>query len=320
MNLDAPAAVLLLILLLALVALAAGLAVLAAARVPPRLHRAIGGAAAALGAEAWSFAGCLGDCAPVWAPTSARAADDGATAEGDGDAARSDSARAEGDGAPASKGAAVGEGGVTSARSEADAERARGLSALVVDTLNLAHWLSPDAPDPAAAIAAAAPAIRAAAPRLSRLMFVLKGRGGPGDGAATAAAPPAAVAAARAAGAWLYYVGPPDAGAPGYPGGQGARQGTGQESQSHAAKARDDLYAAVLAARWRAPVLTEDRLRDFGEFRGGVAPFAVAEYDPLAPAGAPPGRDYVNPPALAGLRPPRALRFAAVPGLAAAKK
>ena len=69
----------------------------------------------------------------------------------------------------------------------------------------------------------------------------------------------------------------------------------------HSAAGRDDYYMAVLAARYRCPVMTGDRLKDFDEFRGSVAPFHVTEY---AYWRAYPARDYVNP-ASQRLRRPR---------------
>lgn len=81
-------------------------------------------------------------------------------------------------------------------------------------------------------------------------------------------------------------------------------------SDSHAAKGRDDFYMAVLAARWQCPVLTEDRLRDFAEFRK-IEPFHVVEFSYWSDK---PESDYIIPSSASysGLRKPRTIRYASL--------
>ena len=90
--------------------------------------------------------------------------------------------------------------------------------------------------------------------------------------------------------------------------------GEGKQKQTaHAVKGRDDFYMALLAHKWKAPVLSEDRFRDFGEFRQKVPPFRVFEFSYWQDR---PTLDFVRPEAFAyrRLRPPAALRYAEVLG------
>jgi hypothetical protein len=171
---------------------------------------------------------------------------------------------------------------------------------LVVDTLNLVHWLLRDPRTPlspgliADAVALVAPALSARHP--DRVVFVVKDR-------ETVLNGPEAHAAYRAAaekfGVYFAvaerYAAPP----PGPP-----------ASAEHSARGRDDFLLAVLASRLRCAALTEDRFRDFARFRATLQPFHFFEFAfwrhlPL--------RDYVNPasPAFAKLRAPPAVRFSA---------
>jgi hypothetical protein len=167
----------------------------------------------------------------------------------------------------------------------------------VVDALNLAGG------DPArveAAIDGAAPRLKLRHP--GRVMFVVKD----GEGAlATPARRAALQAAAARNGVYVYaaerYADPP-AGS--------ASSRAAAAAGVHSARGRDDFLAAVLAFRWRCPVLTEDRFRDFAEFRATVRPFHVFEF---AFWRATPARDFVDPAsaAFARLRRPRGVRPAA---------
>jgi hypothetical protein len=80
-------------------------------------------------------------------------------------------------------------------------------------------------------------------------------------------------------------------------------------SAEHSARGRDDFFEAVLAHRWRCAVLTEDRLLDFGRFRATVQPFHVYEF---AFWRALPHREFVRPESAAYVRmkKPRVVRFA----------
>lgn len=77
---------------------------------------------------------------------------------------------------------------------------------------------------------------------------------------------------------------------------------------AHAARGRDDFYVSLLAHQYRCPVLTNDRLRDFAEFREAIPPFQTTEYTYWR---ATPHRDWVRPQstAYARVRRPRLIRF-----------
>ncbi len=64
----------------------------------------------------------------------------------------------------------------------------------------------------------------------------------------------------------------------------------------HASKGRDDFYMSLLAKRYRSPVLTADKLRDFGEFRKKIPAFHTIEFDFWREL---PTRDYIKPDAFA---------------------
>jgi len=79
----------------------------------------------------------------------------------------------------------------------------------------------------------------------------------------------------------------------------------------HSANGRDDFYMCILAARNRCAVASEDRLRDFAEFRKNIPPFHVIEF---AYWRAIPLRDSIRPSsgAYSRLRKPIMIRFAAL--------
>jgi hypothetical protein len=78
---------------------------------------------------------------------------------------------------------------------------------------------------------------------------------------------------------------------------------------SGAALGRDDFFMAVLAHRLRCRVATEDRMRNLEEMRGSVAPFFVRQFTFWRDAEE---RDFVRPdaPAFRGLPRPRRVSFA----------
>lgn len=182
---------------------------------------------------------------------------------------------------------------------------------IVVDTLNLVHALAEadtsatdtdDAvampPRPAltpAAIAAVidrtAPVLRARHP--GRVMYVIKDRESQFN---TADAREVYRATADRNNVYVYvverYVDPPSGVA---------------ASAAHSARGRDDFFTALLARRWRCAVLTEDRLRDFDEFRATIQPFHVYEYAYWRRL---PEREYVRPEAAAysRMKKPRMVR------------
>jgi hypothetical protein len=178
---------------------------------------------------------------------------------------------------------------------------------IVVDTLNLAHWLRQRDESAAnkgplstaeitAAIELAAPALRRRFP--GEVVFVLKDPNNTlNDGAARAQYQAAAERArVRIVCAERYPTGAePEFRAP--------------AEARHSAAGRDDFYMCLLARQLRCAVATEDRLRDFAEFRAGVKPFIVVSF---APWRALPARDFVRPDAraFAGLRRPRRVGFA----------
>lgn len=83
------------------------------------------------------------------------------------------------------------------------------------------------------------------------------------------------------------------------------------KSDEHGARGRDDFYLAVLAHKWRCPVLTEDRFRDFATFKAQLAPFHVLEYTFWSDL---PVKDYVRTDtgAFRHIKKPRAIRFAEI--------
>lgn len=183
---------------------------------------------------------------------------------------------------------------------------------IVVDTLNLVHALaevdmaSDDTdtgavaapPRPAltpVAIAAVidrtAPVLRARHP--GRVMYVIKDRESQFN---TADAREVYRSAADRNNVYVYvverYIDPPSGVA---------------ASAAHSARGRDDFFTALLARRWRCAVLTEDRLRDFDEFRATIQPFHVYEYAYWRRL---PEREYVRPEAAAysWMKKPRMVR------------
>lgn len=183
---------------------------------------------------------------------------------------------------------------------------------LVVDTLNLVHWLRAQAPAPSGAAPAPAPApvlglreilsavdstaapLKAAHP--GRVMYVLKDRETCPVDALTRAA---LKAAAARNGVYIILTEK-------YPD-QEAPRGVAP-SKAHSARGRDDFYLALLAERWGCAVATEDRLKDFEQFRKTLQPFLVSEWAYWREGV---HRDSVRPEsrAYSRLRRPRAVRF-----------
>jgi len=173
-------------------------------------------------------------------------------------------------------------------------------SHLVVDTLNLAHWRRAPAGKQEITTAAVIDTIDATAAALrarhpGRVMYVLKDRESRASGAATHAA---LADCAKRNQVYIIlaerYSDPPR----GNP-----------RSGAHSARGRDDFLLAVLAARWRCAALTEDRFRDFGEFRSTLQPFHATEFAYWSNL---PTREYYRPesPAYSRLKAPRTVRYA----------
>jgi hypothetical protein len=77
-------------------------------------------------------------------------------------------------------------------------------------------------------------------------------------------------------------------------------------STDHSSRGRDDFFIAMLAHRWRCAVLTEDRMRDFEHFRATIQPFHVYEF-----AFCYVHREFVRPEstAYARIKKPRMVRY-----------
>lgn len=173
---------------------------------------------------------------------------------------------------------------------------------IVVDTLNLAHWLFTTRKNPVQmstativdTVAKTAGIIRKQFP--GRVMYVVKDRESSLSDPETRKA---YAAAARDHSVYIeaveQYEDPP--------GGDQRRR-----RESHAARGRDDMYAAILAKKYKCSVLTEDRFRDFDQFRKDIMPFLVYEYSFYKDL---PDKDYVNPQSGAYrlLKKPFAIRY-----------
>ncbi|MFA6166482.1 MAG: hypothetical protein WC700_07705 [Gemmatimonadaceae bacterium] len=171
---------------------------------------------------------------------------------------------------------------------------------VVVDTLNLAHWLQgPQSGQPRLTAEAIVDAVDRTAPALKlrwpgRVMYVLKDR----ETALNDEGVRARLAeAAKRNGVYIIvaerYADPPSSAA---------------APAEHSSRGRDDFLMALLAHQWRCPVLTDDRLRDFDRFRATVSPFQYYEFAFWREL---PAREFVRPdsPAHARLRRPRTLRY-----------
>lgn len=170
---------------------------------------------------------------------------------------------------------------------------------LVVDTLNLAHWLRGGAEAARLTPALIAETIDRTAPALlqryrGRVMYVLKDRDSQFNSEAERSVYREAAVRNRVyVCAAERYADPPKGVAP---------------SREHSAQGRDDFYMALLAWKWRCPVATEDRLRDFARLRATIQPFHVYEWAYWRDA---PARDFIRPEsaAYARVRRPRMVRF-----------
>lgn len=180
---------------------------------------------------------------------------------------------------------------------------------VVVDTLNLTHWLRGHEPrtaktkplelaDIIGAIDQTAAPLRARFP--GKVMYVVKDRESQIN---TPEIRAAYKAAADRNQVWIYdveqYPEPPPP------------QGPRVAEYEHAVRARDDLYMAILAQKHHCAVLTEDRFRDFSAFRAHVAPFRVFGHTYWRDM---PEEEFIRPAAYvySRLPKPRALRYASV--------
>ena len=178
---------------------------------------------------------------------------------------------------------------------------ARSSPHLVVDTLNLAHWLRGKGAHPLSTKEITA-AIDATAAKLKRrccgtIVYVLKDQETLLNDAAVRAAYQAAAERNRVHIACAERTDWP-----------AETQINTQGKISHATRGRDDFYMCLQARRYRCPVATEDRLRDFGELRAEVAPFHTVTFVYWR---ATPERDFIRPasPAYARLQRPCTIGF-----------
>jgi hypothetical protein len=165
---------------------------------------------------------------------------------------------------------------------------------LVVDTLNLVHWLRPaaregplDIDEIVGAIDSVAAPLRERYP--GRVTFVVKSRDTPEGRDAQAATRARYQEAARRNRVWVALVAalPPRVG---YAGRGAAHAGRGA---AHAALGRDDFYMILTARDHGCAVLTRDRFRDLADMKSGaLEPFHVYVFSPHASY---PRRDFVNP-------------------------
>lgn len=193
----------------------------------------------------------------------------------------------------------------------AKSRKARALESenLVVDTLNLAHWLKRRAPLKTvetcgilAAIEETAPILRRKYP--GRIIYVTKDR-------ETRVAKNDAErlralyqATARRCNVYVHVV----ERLPGE-----TAESRGKKEKSHAALGRDDFYLIMLAWKYNCPVLSRDRFRDLADMKTDLAPFHVYSYSPVK---ALPERDFVNPAAaeFRRMRRPAAVDYSEVLG------
>lgn len=153
---------------------------------------------------------------------------------------------------------------------------------LIVDTLNLTHWLRPRAPriaicDVIAAIDETAAPLRARFP--GRVIYVTKERE---SGRREKAERERALfqAAARRNKVYIDVV-------------ERLPSDVADKQRPHAALGRDDFYLIMLAWKYRSGVLSRDRFRDLSEMKtGALPPFHVFKFSPHKDLAE---RDFVNP-------------------------
>ena len=170
---------------------------------------------------------------------------------------------------------------------------------VVVDTLNLTHWLHRRSPRPLTpclilgAIEEAAPRLRLATK--GRIVFVLKDRETATAPAEKARARALFLSAAQRLGVDICLVerSPAAQLADDEPRRTSARNPASGKESAHASLGRDDFYLLLLASRLGARVLSLDRFRDLPAMKaGGLPPFHTLMFRPGRPA---PVRDYVQP-------------------------
>lgn len=192
----------------------------------------------------------------------------------------------------------------------ASTRKARALRSenLVVDTLNLVHWLRRRVPsktvktcDILAAIEASAPVLRRS--YAGRIVYVTKDRETRREKADAERVRALYQAAAHRHNVYVNVVErlPEDS-----PTDLGPRA-----ERSHASLGRDDFYLIMLAWKYNCAVLSRDRFRDLADMKTDLESFHVYSYSPAKPY---PDRDFVNPAAaeFRRMRRPAAVDYSAV--------
>jgi len=181
---------------------------------------------------------------------------------------------------------------------------------LVVDTLNLTHWLKRRAPlkrvetcDILAAIEKTAPILRRSYP--GRIIYVTKDRE---TRAAKVDAERLRALYQATARRCKVYVNVVER-LPGEEDEPDTRRH--RKGKPHAALGRDDFYLIMLAWKYSCPVLSRDRFRDLADMKADLNPFHVYSYSPVKLL---PERDFVNPAAaeFRKLRRPASVDYPAV--------
>ena len=190
----------------------------------------------------------------------------------------------------------------------AKSRKARALESenVVIDTLNLTHWLRRRSPlkrvetcDILAAIEETAPIIRRRSP--GRVIYVTKDREVKASKEKAARLRAQYQTVARRCGVYVSVV--------------ERRPGetkSERAEKSHSSLGRDDFYLIMLAWRYNCPVLSQDHYRDLDTMKSGdLAPFHVFSYSPVKTL---PERDFVNPAAaeFRRMRRPAGVYFAEV--------
>lgn len=173
---------------------------------------------------------------------------------------------------------------------------------IVVDTLNLTHWLNPD--DKKISIDKIIAAISLTSPKLKlkykgKVMYVLKDKDGEFN---TPEIRELYADCAEQNGVYIYlterYVDEPNT-------------TIRVDKKDHSKYGRDDFFIILLAHRHFCPILSNDNMRDYKNFRTKIKPFQVFEYTYWKKI---PNREFVKPESrlYSGLRKRKILKFKSV--------
>jgi hypothetical protein len=176
---------------------------------------------------------------------------------------------------------------------DARAKIARGSENIVIDTLNLVHWHRKGSRklhlcDIVSTIEDTAPLLRKRYP--GRVVYVTKDRDGVVSKSETMLARSIYQTVAKQESVYIHVVEKGD---------EPLKRGR------HSTQGRDDFYLALLAKKYRCPVMSFDRFRDLDSMKHGDLPsFRVYSYSPSGRG----TRDYVTPSAPELRRLPRPAR------------